>query len=130
MKKEEEIMLEALQNANPLLVEAMSAVKGESETGLGIYVRLLVEAGYSAALVLQKPDFYCPTGTHHTDIAIRLCYVVDSESTPQIHGQLGDELKLCPEHIAPVMSNIPTWPKSKFTEVVIFDPKNQVKEGI
>lgn len=130
MKVEEQIMLEALQNANPQLVEAMSAVKGESEAGLGLYVNMLVAAGYSATLVLQKPDFYCPTGTHHTDIAIKLIYTGDSGTAPQMNGQPVDELKLCPEHIAPVMSNIPTWPKNRFTEVVIFDPKNQVKEGV
>lgn len=124
MKVEEQIMLEALQNANPKLVEAMSAVKGESEAGLGLYVNMLVSAGYSATLVLQKPDFYCPTGTHHTDIAIKLAYIGDLGSAPQMNGKSVDEIKLCPEHIAPVMSNIPTWPKNHFTEVVIFDPKN------
>lgn len=109
---------------HPRILEAMSAVLGKSESNLGIYVKMLIESGYASALVAQEPDFYCPTGTHTTDIAIKLSYVGDPKTIPQMNGEPVSEIRLCPNHVAPVLTNIPSWPSNYTREKVIFDPNN------
>lgn len=109
---------------HPRVLEAMSAVLGISESNLGIYTKLCIERGYVATLVTQEPDFYCPTGTHNTDIAIKLSYTGDPQNAPQMNSEPVSEIKLCPIHVAPVQKGMSSWPPTHTRERVIFDPKN------